>query len=66
MVLRGNRDAERFHSWQLIGSADERMLDRPAAVDDRPVGVGFLVGVEHEIDGGIADRVAWRHASAVD
>ena len=57
MVLRGDRQAERLHPRQLIGPADERVLDRPAAIDDRPLGVRLFVGVEDQIDRGVADRV---------
>ena len=57
VVLRRDRHAERLHARQMIGPADEGVLDRPAAIDDRSFRVRLLVGVEHQIDRGIADRV---------
>ena len=41
----------------MIGPADEGVLDRPASVDDRAFRVRLLVGVENQIDRGIADRM---------
>ncbi len=41
----------------MIRPPDEGVLDRPASADDRPFVAGAFVGVEDQVDGGIADRM---------
>ena len=57
MVLRRDRDLELLQARQVIGTADERVFDRPALACDRLVAIRRFVGVEHQIHRRIADRV---------
>jgi hypothetical protein len=58
--LRGDVEAERLHARELVLPRDEAVLDGEAPFLDAAVLIGFLVRVEHEIDGGVSYGVG-RH-----
>ena len=57
VVLGGDGEAEGAEAFEVVGGGDEAVLDRPPRLANRVPGIGLLVGIEDQVDGGVAHRV---------
>ena len=65
MVLHRQDEVELLHARELHPSRYEQVFDCPALAGDRVFGIGGLVGIQHLVDGGVADRVGGGAPAAI-